>query len=120
MNCIETWRGLKAISAWLRKGGAVVPKEQAAVRAVTCAKCPMNRRGLLWNLVTRTTADVIIAGLANEDRYALPAKIHTCKVCGCALRLKVRLPLTYAIFSETVEQISRYPAECWLTKELDQ
>ena len=85
---------------------AFVDQDEAERRAAICAACPMNVEvsgcmgcagvGAMVKLLrgTRTT---------REDR-----KLNYCDVCGCALQVKVHLPLE-AVDNSGLE----YPPHCW-------
>ena len=108
--------GVETLLAWT-VDGIVVDQELAQKRADTCLKCPMN---------VKEYAIVEVAGLAIKKQLELKnnlklrvkgehSGLHLCKVCGCAMRLKIWTPI-HRIMPTEKEKTEFHP-DCWILRE---
>jgi len=108
----QLWRGHKTIKAWIAGGGMLTSWDTAFTRTQTCLACPMNQRGGFWDWVARFFANGTPLPKRPENR-----RIRTCKVCHCALRVKIQMPLVAILRDTPPESLDNYPSNCWLHKE---
>lgn len=106
--------GAKILVEWIGSGGVPVDKELAQARADVCLKC--SKHDLNFG-ITEIAAGVIAQQIELKNHLKLRVSgersLHTCSVCGCALRLKVHVPL-HRILPEPTDN---FPPECWLMTE---
>jgi len=109
----DIFRFISSAARFLSSGLATVDQEEANRRAAICATCPENVTldgcagchgfaGLLAR----------VKGNLGTDR---DAQLNSCKICKCALQLKVHVPLS------SISNIGlEYPSFCWQRPENDQ
>lgn len=114
--------GAAILGEWLGHGADPVPQEVSNARAAVCVTCPENRSPEWWNLHSNAIASWIRKCLAIKDDLgymaALEDKLFMCRRCGCALPLKVHVPIKHIRDHSTDEQLREYPDFCWQRKEL--
>lgn len=110
--------GAKAISEWLGDGGEVVDKETAILRSEMCLACPKHSEVFpmteMLAAAIRKHLEVKNAALLqvpNED------KLHTCLVCGCAMRLKIWQPISLVRRQMTPKDFENFAVPCWQRDE---
>lgn len=115
---------------WLGDGGWPVEASRATMRAQICQTCPMNTReqGLAarirWTLKELCCSGIRRAlSVKRQMAISVPEErfLHGCMVCGCALKLKIHVPIKSILegVTEKQEQAFRYHS-CWIIKEKDQ
>lgn len=127
MNMLKLIRssktGVEIIHEWLGEGGIPVDREMSCARAVTCEDCDQNEKGTWWETATNMVGAVIRKHLAikNAAEISTPSdkNIGTCKVCLCNLPLKVQVPIAHIKTHTTPEEIEKFPAHCWIKKEIE-
>lgn len=121
MNLLERARqlknGTKILTDWLGDGAVVVSQSDAQARADVCLKCPMNESGFK---IAGAVASEIKRQVEVKNRLMLRVdgekSLHTCKACGCALRLKIWLPDQKIISGENEQSLFKYHEDCWVPK----
>lgn len=110
-------QGAFHIAQWLGANGTVVPQEEAQARADICVTCPKNIGELAIATPVASAVKKIIA-LKNQIKLRVDgeSKLHTCEVCGCALRLLVWQPSNLVQSQLTEEERQQTPAHCWKIK----
>lgn len=108
--------GASTLADWIGDGGHVVDAQIAQYRASVCLRCPKHTTS--WQF-TESVAGAIKQQLGLKKKLNLRVSgeksLHTCSVCGCAMRLKVWLPLQ-TIKPEPAEE-SLFDSNCWLLHE---
>lgn len=106
----------QVLSDWLGAGGIPVEPALAQRRADVCLKCPKHTQN--WR-PTESVAAAIKLQMELKNKLQMRVKgeksLHTCSVCGCAMRLKVHVPIEHVALDP--EERSEYWNECWLLKE---
>ena len=119
-NITKLGKGAEIIKNWLGSGGVTVSQEQAQSRANVCLQCPMNSDG---HAFTEGLANAIKDHIEFKNTHGLRVEgeksLHTCKICLCALRLKVWCPTELLERRMTREEFEQYPGNCWLDSELN-
>ena len=132
MNIIEEIRndisGAEALADWL--GNEPPVNEMVALfRAERCVQgdaglsCPLNVEPGWWERnVKDPIARWITRELEEQHRMNLNTpyddQLHICKICGCAMRLKVWTPASVLRRHINKKQLNQSPSWCWLRKEL--
>ena len=118
----QTRNFLAVRKSWFGAGGEPVSPELAQARANVCLKCPMNYKGdWLWNMATQMAINA-----QSQLRSIMKLKVEgeedlkTCEACGCVTRLKVFVPITHIYRHTSTEQLTKYAADCWIRKEINQ
>jgi len=108
-------QGTRTLAQWLIKGkGKKVEVVEAERRALICAGCPYNQDPAGCSSCSmgalREAAIVVVGG----STTAYDSQLKSCKVCGCALKAKIHLPLEILQDSLTDAQMFALPKHCWL------
>jgi len=109
---------------WFLKGGQLVDQNTANIRASICGSCFNNKpsdevkKGCgacnkMGNVVINSIRSKIIGKLTTTS----DAKLLTCGLCGCDLRIKVWIPLS--ALGQTKEEANAWPTFCWRKKILE-
>jgi hypothetical protein len=110
-------QGTAVVLDWLTSGGEPVTQELADKRAAICVACPKNVEGSWY---TVAPAQLIKETLeARKDlKLSTPhdARVKSCDVCKCLMRLKVWTPLHFIVDHTKPEIMREFPAHCWITK----
>lgn len=110
---LQIWRGHKTIKAWIERGGATVAYDCAQQRAHICRLCPENRKGNWLDGFTRWLAGRVHV----PGAYYKPHGVFTCQQCGCALRLKIQMPILTIAMTTSPEAVDALPSRCWIKHE---
>ena len=106
---------------WVGSGGVPVPSELSSERAYICAGCPENRGGKWWATAKHKIADVIRSHLEIKNGMQISTsfddELNMCRICGCALPLKVHVPIQHILDHTDSETLAKFPAHCWIAKE---
>lgn len=108
--------GIATLTEWLGSGAVTVDPDMAQRRADTCLKCPKHTTTFV---PTEAGAAVIKRQLELKKHLQLRVQgeksLHTCDVCGCAMRLKIWLPITE--IKPQPDERNQFPPNCWLLTE---
>jgi hypothetical protein len=109
----QTAQGARILAEWLGDGGTPVDRRQAQDRIDTCNRCIHNKPTDARS-VTKTVAEAILEQEQARNDMAMflqgEGLAGTCEVCGCYLKLKVWVPLSYLGKTEM-------PDNCWISHE---
>lgn len=112
----ELAHGYDTLREWIGDGGHIVDRGLSQKRADTCLKCPKHSHG--WGMV-EGAIDAIRLHLELKNHLRIRVKgekkLHVCEMCGCAMRLKVHLPIERVLIEP--ERRVDYPSDCWLITE---
>lgn len=112
---VSVMQGTFALGAWLLKGkGKKVEPAEAGRRAAICVNCPMNQVPVGCNNCTMATLRDAAISVVGGATTAYDNQLQSCKVCGCALRAKIHLPLDILQGNLTEMQKKALPDNCWL------
>ena len=122
MNLIEQAKqyaeGIKTLTAWLGAGAVTVDPRTSQDRADVCLKCPQNVEVKLIESI----ASAIKRQVELKNKLGLRVNgeksLHTCSGCGCALRLRIHVPIQSLGLDE--EELNRFDSACWMRKEFNQ
>jgi len=109
----ETAQGARILAEWLGDGGTPVDRQLAQARIDTCKRC-LHNKPTDARSITKTVAEAIIE--QEQARHDMVMFLHgeglagTCDVCGCYLKLKVWVPLSYI-------GDQKMPDNCWISRE---
>ncbi len=132
MNVLEEikrdFEGAKMLSDWLGDDWRHVTREKADHRGLACLrgnggqKCPYNVEPNWWERVKTRIAEVIRAQLAIKKKLAMTTtfddQLHMCQQCGCALQLKVHVPIEHIKAHTSPEVLAGFPEWCWQKREI--
>lgn len=106
--------GIAHIAEWLGESGTTVSQEEAQARADICLACPKNIGELAIATPIAAVLKKIIA-LKNQVKLRVDgeSKLHTCDVCGCAIRLQVWQPMPLVQSQLTEEEKQQLATPCW-------
>lgn len=127
----RTALGASILAEWLGDGGVPVSHLKAERRAMACVMgndgklCPHNgglKNGVSWwNWAKDTIASTIRLSLGVKNRMKLKVasedRLEMCKICGCALRTKIWVPIEHVRRHTTDEMRKQMPSFCWLKEE---
>lgn len=113
------------LSDWLGDGAEPVSQELAQIRSDICTgrlngnPCPKNQAsGWRWSM---EVAKIIQSQMARKSEFGLKVEgedqLGTCKACGCFLKLKNWVPFQHIYAHTSDDQMSKFPAHCWIVKE---
>ncbi len=110
--------GAKSIIEWLGDGGSVVDRETANRRAQMCLSCPKHTSGFpvtegVAMAIKRHLEAKSAAGLRVDNEKSL----HTCSVCGCAMRLKIWQNISMVKKQMTTHDFENFENPCWQRDE---
>lgn len=121
------WGGYQFVNPlidWLGSGGVPVPRELAEHRASICLDCPQHVAPKWWEKAKGSIADAIKSQLATKHSFGLELPhedvMRMCKICGCCTALKCWTPISHIKSYTPIPEITKYPAHCWIRKELSQ
>lgn len=112
---LETFfRGTRTIGAWLLSGESVSEAE-AESRANICAHCPFNDpiHGCPSCQMGKVAA-LVVSYIKDLKQFP---QLKSCRICGCALKVKVYVPKAEIRKREPKELTAKYPDHCWMVKE---
>lgn len=116
--------GGRILVDWLGDGAVPVPIEVAQARANVCFTCPENQEGHRWLKLTADIVRAIAEQMQAKDSMKLRVngedRLHSCRICLCALKLKVHVPIGTILNHTDQETLNSFPSNCWLPKELPQ
>lgn len=125
----QTATGIAILKDWLGDGGIPVALEVAERRANVCTAgnngqpCPMNVEPRWWEKSKLGVAEVIRNHLEVKNemnlRVSSEDSLHMCRACGCALPLKVHVPIEHIKEHSNPEANQRFVPYCWITKEIE-
>lgn len=108
--------GAMILAEWIGNGGTVVSKETAQHRANVCLKCAKHDKSYSFaEILAATIKRQLELKRHLELRVRGEKTLHACGICGCAMRLKIWLPLSHVKLEESEQ--SEYPDDCWLKTE---
>jgi hypothetical protein len=112
---LETFfRGTRTIGAWLLSGESV-GEEEADRRSMICAHCPLNEgvHGCPSCQMGKIAA-LVVTYIKQLKQYPF---LKSCRVCGCALNVKIYVPKAEIVKREPAELRVKYPDHCWMAGE---
>jgi hypothetical protein len=132
MNVLDEIRndaaGAALLADWLGEGGEPVDIRLAEWRSSTCAAgnlsqpCQFNIEPKWWERMKNSVAETIRKQLEIKNKIKLRTSrddsIFMCQRCGCALPLKVHVPLKHIREHTRPELIDKLPWWCWIKREL--
>lgn len=112
--------GVETLVEWIGSGDPVA-SGVAAMRAGTCAVCPMNQDGGAVAIVTKPIANAIRSQMALKHELNLTtdvdSKLNTCMACDCQLKLKVWVPIGSILERTSDDTLTRFHQDCWIPAE---
>jgi hypothetical protein len=101
---------------WLGDGGKPVSPKVSQARADMCLGCRFNRTSAMMEQLGSTMKRHLAAKKRMKLEVVGEVLLHTCKLCRCALVLKVHVPFKHirSYQREEVRQaIMKGKPECW-------
>lgn len=116
--------GAAILSEWWGEGGQPVPQALAQARADVCLKCQFNSRHTLWDEMERPVAKLIRQLLKLKSGMQMKtegdSELGTCRICFCALPLKVFAPIKFIDEHTEPGALAELPRWCWQVAEIEQ
>lgn len=120
-NLRKTAIGVKAMTEWLGAGLKPVEQSTAENRAVVCANCPQNVDPNWIQKLDAAAASTVLGLVESKNKMSLvtaqDAKLNTCAVCDCYLRLKVWSPADVVQNNTPADIRAKLPMFCWVLTE---
>lgn len=126
---VRTGTGMATLADWLGTDGKPVDPALAEQRAATCAgdpadpktKCPQNQSGDLISFFVKPVAELLRRQLAERDNLGLKTgrdgQLGVCDACGCPLKLKVHVPLSFIKKHIKEPEWKQLDPRCWILRE---
>lgn len=99
---------------WFLTGKRKTPDEEIERRSKICLTCPLNQKPTecptCQSGAIRTLIDQFVGGKETE----WDARLQACRICGCSLKAKIRIPLNIIRDNEPDVAKGAYPEYCWL------
>jgi hypothetical protein len=118
----NTLTGLRIIRDMFGESGKPEPIHIARYRASVCATCPKNIKGDWMDRLKKGAADAIKVRLEIKHRMRLTLtnehELGFCEQCGCVLSLKCWTPMEHIMAHTPLEEVAKYPSNCWISKAL--
>lgn len=110
--------GVKLVMDWLGSDLKPVPKEDANARALVCTTCPLNGEPNFIEKLSAIAAKTVKDTLAIRHDLDLSTDydkdLHTCKACGCFLKLKVFSNLEHILANTSEQDLKALDKGCWI------
>lgn len=104
-------RFVSTIKFWVMDGRPSVLQEEAERRAAICSSCPYNAK--ISQCFGCGQASEFLSLMQGNPTTSLDSQLHSCLVCGCALKgVKIFMPLGYA-----PQEGLEFPDFCWQRKD---
>lgn len=106
----------RTMAGWALERGRTVSEGLAHARAGICRSCYFNVEAP----GCRSCQGVLnlVAQLAKGRKLIETKGLRNCAVCKCHLPAKVWLPIDVILKGSNQETLSKYPAFCWIPKEI--
>lgn len=118
---VRSATGVATLADWLGNEGKPVEPALSEARATICATCPQNKAGDLMSFFTRPVAELLRRQLEERRnmnlRTSLDEKIGVCDACGCPIKLKVHVPLSFIKAHIQKPERDLLDPRCWILKE---
>lgn len=101
---------------WLGEGGKPVAPKVSQARADMCLDCRFNRTSAMMEQLGSTMKRHLAAKKRMKLEVVGETLLHTCKLCRCALVLKIHVPFKHirAYQREEIRQaIMKGKPDCW-------
>lgn len=109
--------GTRNLISWLASGAPQVDDELADARSGVCKDCPYN--ALPSGCFSCNSAELL--NLIESASKAEPTKWHSylnaCHICGCALKVKIRIPAALLRANLSADKLALFPVWCWMRTE---
>lgn len=119
----KTAAGVRLVVDWLGTGLQPVTKDLAEKRAVTCATCPKNQTGDLWQRLEAVAAEQLrrLISIKGDMQLATSTDsvLKTCVACDCHLPLKVWAPIKHVLKNTKQSVKEQLDPRCWILKEAE-
>jgi hypothetical protein len=120
--------GAAALADWLGDAGKPVDPMVAEFRAQRCMAgdsgkpCHLNVEPGWWEKAKHLVAEWIKREIELKNGLALHVanedQLGICKLCGCAMTLKVHAPIEHIKSHTDLEKLKTAPDWCWMKREL--
>lgn len=108
--------GIKTLNEWLGDGAQTVSQDHAQLRANVCLKCPKHSEtAYIKEAIAGEIKRQVELKNHLELRVSGEKQLHVCEACGCAMRLKIWLPLESILPDE--DEKAKLDERCWILKE---
>lgn len=109
--------GIQTLRDWLGDGAQTVSHDHAQLRASRCLQCPKHSETAY---IKEAIAGEIKRQVELKNHLELRVfgekRLHVCEACGCAMKLKVWLPLERILPDE--DEKAKLDPQCWILKEM--
>jgi len=104
------------VSWWRTNRLEPVETQEIKARADVCSRCEFNQdpdgcSSCNKPVLRQFTEDLLVGTRGPWDNA-----LKSCKICGCLLSVKVRVPKGILLKHMPTEQLEKLPAHCWLKK----
>lgn len=119
-------KGAQVLADWIGEG-VPVSEVWASHRAMACLsgnngkECPHHKSPHWWELSKLPVADFIKQQIELKSKMRLSTpyddKLKMCGACGCALSVKIWVPIKHIVAHTLTKQLDLMPAYCWQRRE---
>jgi len=108
--------GTALLMDWVAHGTPLVDQAEANSRSRTCAHCYANSGIEGCSNCSMDKLRELVVRIVGNKRTEGDDMIQACKICGCALKAKVWVPLNILQRHLSAEQNEQFPEWCWCKK----
>jgi len=109
--------GTKTLTSWVAKGRPFVSQEQAEARATVCVGCQFNTEPQGCSGCNQGVLRDAISLVIGKKGTSKDGQLSSCRICSCAIKVKVWLPLASITDHMPLERQHALPDHCWIVKE---
>lgn len=106
--------GTKVMMSWLASGFKRESPEEVNRRSVICVRCNYNTGSAGCPSCGTDKIKNLIASIVNDSPAPNDPLLFACRVCGCALQAKVKIPMEILKKNEPEIVKDQYPDWCWM------
>lgn len=112
----QVLQGTAVLMDWMSHGANIVSQSEANDRSRTCAHCHYNSGIEGCSTCSMGKVRELVGRIVGQRTTQGDAMIQACKICGCALKAKVWIPLDVLQRHMSAEQNNAFPEWCWCKK----
>lgn len=108
--------GTAVMIDWMLHGAKIIEQKEADERSKICAHCHFNSGISGCSNCSMGRVRELVAKIVGNKVTVGDGRIQACKICGCALKAKVWIPLDILQKHMSAEQNDQFPEWCWCKK----
>lgn len=108
-------QGTAILAQWFLEGRERVDDAEVDRRSEACVRCNFNIPSADCPSCAGSRLRDIVNSVVNNNPRPNDQRLHSCRLCGCALQAKTRIPLHILKKHEPEFLKGQYPEWCWLS-----